>query len=86
MAINGPKGAQPTLKGWVSPKGELLKSQRITQEQIDEWHGVTSAAPVSLNESPVTEEEFVAEHFEDISEEELEEEIEKPEKKLFGLL
>ena len=39
--IRGPKNAVPTLKGWVSPKGELLKSQRITQEQIDEWNGAT---------------------------------------------
>lgn len=84
MPISGPKGAHPTLKGWVSPKGELLKSQRITQAQIDEWHGVTPAAPVSLTESPVTEEEFVAEHFEDADAEELAEE-EPPKKKLFGL-
>lgn len=43
MAIKGPKGAEPTLRGWVNPKtGELLKSQRITQPQIDEWHGVDS--------------------------------------------
>ena len=41
MAISGPKGAEPTLRGWINPKtGELLKSQRITQDQIDEWHGV----------------------------------------------
>ena len=41
MVISGPKGAEPTLRGWVNPKtGELLKSQRITQDQIDEWHGV----------------------------------------------
>jgi hypothetical protein len=43
MAINGPKNATPTLRGWVSPKGELLKSQRITQAQIDEWHGMAMA-------------------------------------------
>ena len=43
--IKGPKNALPTLKGWVSPKGELLKSQRITQAQIDEWYGVSEPAP-----------------------------------------
>lgn len=41
--IKGPKGANPTPRGWVSAKGELLKSQRITQAQIDEWSGVEVA-------------------------------------------
>lgn len=41
MPIKGPKGAEPTLKGWVNPKtGELLKSQKISQSQVDEWFGV----------------------------------------------
>jgi len=44
--IKGPKNAIPTLKGWVSPKGELLKAQRITQAQIDEWYGKEEPAPV----------------------------------------
>ena len=43
--IKGPKNAIPTVKGWVSQKGELLKSQRITQAQIDEWYGITAPAP-----------------------------------------
>lgn len=44
MAIKGPKGAHPTNRGWVHPRtGELLKSQRITQVQIDEWHGIPSS-------------------------------------------
>ena len=44
--IRGPKNAIPTTKGWVHPKtNELLKSQRITQAQIDEWYGVTDPAP-----------------------------------------
>lgn len=83
MSINGPKGASPTLKGWVSPKGELLKSQRITQAQIDEWHGVSAPVVQTLTEAPVTEEEFVAEHFEDADAEELAEE--EPKKKRFGI-
>lgn len=41
--IKGPKGAHPTPRGWVNAKGELLKSQRITQAQIDEWGGVEVA-------------------------------------------
>ena len=41
MPIRGPKNAIPTLKGWVHPKtSELLKSQKITQSQIDEWFGI----------------------------------------------
>ena len=42
MKMKGPKGAHPTVRGWVhSRTGELLKSQKITQVQIDEWHGIT---------------------------------------------
>lgn len=45
MAITPPnfqKDAVPTLKGWTHPKtGELLKSQRITQAEINEYLGVT---------------------------------------------
>jgi hypothetical protein len=36
--INGPKNSYPTSRGWVSLKGELLKCQRISQEDIDEWY------------------------------------------------
>jgi len=51
MAIKGPKGAVPTPKGWVHHKtGELLKSQRIAQHDIDEWHGVTVEEPVEVVE------------------------------------
>jgi hypothetical protein len=40
-APNFCKNAVPTLRGWCHPKtGELLKSQRITQSQIDEWYNV----------------------------------------------
>ena len=46
MAIKGPKGAHPTLRGWVNPKtGELLKVQKITQVQIDDFFGVPVEAP-----------------------------------------
>lgn len=46
MPIKGPKGAIPTTRGWVSPKGELLKAQKMTQVQIDEWNGTGKPAPV----------------------------------------
>lgn len=46
MAIKGPKGAHPTLRGWVNPNtGELLKVQRITQEQIDDFFGEKYVMP-----------------------------------------
>jgi len=61
--MKGPKGAVPTTRGWVDPNsGELLKSQKISQTQIDEWNGVATAPVVEqvikpamtmLNEAPV---------------------------------
>lgn len=46
MPIKGPKGAHPTLRGWINPKtGELLKSQKISQAAIDEFFGVTIEGP-----------------------------------------
>ena len=38
------KNAKATVKGWVNPKtGELLKAQKMTQEQADELNGVVVA-------------------------------------------
>lgn len=78
--IRGPKGAIPTNRGWVHPRtGELLKSQRITDEQIVEWHGVSTPEPVvqTLHEAPVMEtvvspevEEFYYAEEEDLEDEE----------------
>ena len=48
--IHGPKGAVPTNRGWVSPKGELLKAQKLTDQQIAEWMGKDL-----LTEVPVTD-------------------------------
>lgn len=57
--IRGPKKAIPTPKGWVHPRtNELLKSQRISQKQIDEWYGVSEPAPeIELVVEKVIEEE-----------------------------
>lgn len=90
MAIKGPKGAHPTTRGWVSAKGELLKSQRISETQIAEWNEEMNPTPKPkpqvLREAPVTSEEAIEEHFEDADAEELaEEEIIQTEKKPFGL-
>ena len=46
--IKGPKNAVPTLRGWVSPKGELLKCQKITQAEINEWNGNAVKAPTPV--------------------------------------
>lgn len=64
MAISPPnyqKDAVPTTRGWTHPRtGELLKAQKLSQQQIDEYNGVFGAQ--TLTESPITEEEFAAEH------------------------
>ena len=65
MPIKGPKGATPTTRGWVSAKGELLKSQKISEDQIAEWNDEMNPKPQVLRESPVTEEEVIEEHMED---------------------
>lgn len=48
MALVGPKGAKPTLRGWVSESGELLKSQKISQQELNDWY----ASLNQLNEVP----------------------------------
>lgn len=47
------KDAVATAQGFVSPKGEMLKRQRLTQEFIDEWNG--KPAPKKV-EAPAAEE------------------------------
>lgn len=84
MAITPPnyqKDAIPTPRGWTHPRtGELLKAQKLSQQQIDEYCGeVITTAPVTLTESPTTEEEFAAEHIEVEIEEITEEEYDEDE-------
>ena len=93
MALKqGPKGAIPTLRGWINPKtGELLKAQRITQEQLDEYNGVQMIA----EPAPIVEQEVIVEPtlFEDIPEDHIDEEPKPkakkkkraPKKKVLGL-
>ena len=63
------KNAVPSPRGWRHPRtGELLKKQKITQEQIDEYLGigtVSAPEPEVLTEAPTNESEFVEEHFEE---------------------
>ena len=85
MAISPPnyqKDAIPTPRGWTHPRtGELLKAQKLSEQQIGEYLGenITSAPPepieitinpVSLTESPTTEEEFIDEVMIELDEDE----------------
>jgi hypothetical protein len=60
MAIKTPKwlpeGSRPTAYGWVSDRGELLKSKRISSEEIAEWHAERQPKKVEmLVEAPSTQ-------------------------------
>ena len=81
MAISPPnyqKDAIPTARGWTHPRtGELLKAQKLSQQQIDEYNGVFGVQ--TLTESPTTAEEFAAEHIEVEIEEITEEEYDEDE-------
>jgi hypothetical protein len=46
MPISGPKGAVPTIRGWMDPRtNEILSVRKFTQAQIDEWYGVDTTPP-----------------------------------------
>lgn len=71
MAISPPnfaKDAIPTPSGWRHPRtGEILKSGKIKQADIDEYYTEKTGAPdpTVLRESPVTTEEVIEEYFDD---------------------
>lgn len=51
-----PAGTYPTIKGWVTPSGEVIKKQKMTAEQIAEWMGPNAPSPKqTLHEAPVVE-------------------------------
>jgi hypothetical protein len=56
MAINPPawcRGAVPTVRGWEDPNtGELLKSGKFTQEQVDAYLGIPTTAEVLIEAMP----------------------------------
>lgn len=77
------KGALATTRGWINPRtGELLKCQKMTQEQADKLNGIViSEEPQpkkqTLHEAPVIEEKVITEEEEDFyygEEDDLEEE------------
>lgn len=51
MTLKPPAWAEhavPSLQGWVDPEtDELLTSTKITQEQIDEFNGVSQPQPLA---------------------------------------
>jgi len=59
MAIKPPswaKGAVPTTRGWMDPRTkEILKVQKISQGQIDEFFGKTEPVVEEVVDGPVTE-------------------------------
>ena len=62
MAIKPPAWCSHAVpvknKGWVDPKsGELYKSSRFTQAEIDEFHGTAAPAPAP---APMPEPEPIA--------------------------
>lgn len=62
MAIKPPAWCSHAVpvknKGWVDPKsGELYKSSRFTQAEIDEFHGTAASAPAP---APMPEPEPIA--------------------------
>ncbi len=68
------KDAIPTPRGWRHPRtNELLKCQSLTQEQIDEYLGVSAPAPI--DESPQQEAQMIDESpsLDNMSKRELEE-------------
>ena len=70
-APNFCKNALPTLRGWCHPKtGELLKSQRISQYEIDEWYNVDLDVEEEIVEESIEE---IAAEFESMTKKELEE-------------
>ena len=54
MPIKGPKGAHPTTRGWESAKGELLKSQKISEDQIAEWNNEMNPKPQARSDQETT--------------------------------
>lgn len=82
--INGPKNATPTLKGWVSPKGELLKAQKITQAEIDEWNGVSVKDDTPVVEAAEVVVEAQDEESPEVEAEVVEEVVEPKKKRRFG--
>lgn len=61
MAISPPRwcsDAIPTPRGWTDPKtGELLKSARISQADIDEFNGVEEEELIQCTIEEIFEEE-----------------------------
>ena len=64
MALkHGPKGSVLTLRGWIDPRtGELLKAQRVTQEQLDAYNGVQMIVEPAPVVEPEPEMELISDN------------------------
>lgn len=82
--ISGPKNSVPTSRGWVSPKGELLKAQKITQAEIDEWNGVSVKDDTPVVEAAEVVVEAQDEESPEVKAEVVEEVVEPKKKRRFG--
>jgi len=66
------KDAKPTPAGWRHPTtGELLKPQKLTEDEINEYLGIGSEP--EIEEEPIVEETEEELELEDMSKRELEE-------------
>ena len=66
------KDAKPTPEGWRHPAtGELLKPQKLTEDEINEYLGIGSEP--EIEEEPIVEEPEEELDLEDMSKRELEE-------------
>ena len=95
MAVTKPgwlKDSVAKVDGYYSPKGELLKSSKLSQEQVDAWNGVKKKKRKAKKKPAVEQiEQVIEESVEEapvapsVSVTEVEVEEPKPRKKLFGL-
>ena len=97
MAVTKPgwlKDSIAKVDGYYSPKGELLKSSKLSQEQVDAWNGVEKKKrKATKKKKPAVEqiveapqEETVVEETSDAPNVSISEvEVEEAPKKLFGL-
>ena len=95
MAVTKPgwlKDSVAKVDGYYSPKGELLKSSKLNQEQVDAWNGVKKKKRKAKKKPAVEQiEQVIEESAEEapvapsVSVTEVEVEEPKPRKKLFGL-
>lgn len=52
--ISGPRNSRPTLRGWVNKTtGQLVKQEKITKAQIDEWDAAQKGVIIEVADDPL---------------------------------